>query len=507
MTNVNPARSPRFAEADQFSARDGGYQLTPFRFARIPAIADQLLLVNEMGEFHFLSNDQFTRFRSLELRPDESLYRDLRSKHFLLDQYAEAFWPYAVSQYRSRKSFIVGGPALHIVVVTLRCDHSCPYCQVSRQTVDAARFDMDQDTANLVVDRILESPANELKVEFQGGESLLGFERIRQLVEVISRRASESNKTVEFVIASTLNELSDDHLRFFQEHRFSLSTSLDGPAWLHNRNRPRQGRNSFERTIAGIHRAREVLGHDSVSALVTLTRESLDHPEAIIDTYVELGFPTIFLRSLSQYGFARKTNDRIGYPQSRFLEFYDRALDYILKVNQQGTALEETYSALLMRRILTPYATGYVDLSSPTGAMFGALAYNYDGSVFASDEGRMLAESGDLTFRLGDVSQPRDVLFASESARAIAAASVAEVLPGCSDCAFVPYCGADPVGNHAETGSMIGHRPTSTFCHKQTALFHRLFTHLTKPSGAMARMLAGWAFGRPMLEGTLGSKQ
>jgi len=492
--------SPRFAGADRFSSRSTEYRLAPFRFARIPALADRILLVNEIGEFHFVSHADFGRFRSLQLSPDESVYRDLRSKHFLLDQYAAAYWPYAVSQYRTRKSFIVGGPALHIVVVTLRCDHSCPYCQVSRQTPDATRFDMAPGTADLVVDRILESPGNDLKVEFQGGESLLGFERIRQITLAVSRRAKEVNKKVEFVVASTLNGLSDEQLGFFQENRFNLSTSLDGPAWLHNRNRPRPGKNSYERTIEGIYRARKTLGHDSVSALVTLTRESLEHPEAIIDTYVKLGFPTIFLRSLSQYGFARKTNDRIGYAQSRFLEFYDRALEYILKINKQGTYLEESYTALLMRRILTPYATGYVDLNSPTGAMFGALAYNYDGGVFVSDEGRMLAESGDFTFRLGDVSQSRDILFGSNSARAIAAASVAEAMPGCSDCAFVPYCGSDPVGNHAETGSMAGHRPTSSFCQKQTALFHRLFSHLVDPGSEMARMLAGWAFGMPLLE-------
>jgi hypothetical protein len=33
----------------------------------------------------------------------------------------------------------------------------------------------------------------------------------------------------------------------------------------------------------------------------------------------------------------------------------------------------------------------------------GALVYNYDGDIYASDEGRMLAEMGDRTFRLGSV--------------------------------------------------------------------------------------------------------
>ena len=35
----------------------------------------------------------------------------------------------------------------------------------------------------------------------------------------------------------------------------------------------------------------------------------------------------------------------------------------------------------------------------------GALVYNYDGKVFASDEGRMLAEMGDNTFELGHVER------------------------------------------------------------------------------------------------------
>jgi hypothetical protein len=221
----------------------------------------------------------------------------------------------------------------------------------------------------------------------------------------------------------------------------------------------------------------------------------LDHPEAIIDTYAELGFSSIFLRPLSQYGFARDSNKRIGYSNAEFLKFYDRALTHLLRLNASGTSLEETYTAILARKILTPFSSGYVDLRSPTGAMLGVLVYNYDGFVYASDEGRMLAENDDFAFRLGRVTQPRSELFASEAARAILEASVAESLPVCADCAFVPYCGADPVGNHSEHGTMAGNRPTNSFCDRQTLLFHRLFRHLAEPENPMARLIAAWAFG------------
>jgi His-Xaa-Ser system radical SAM maturase HxsB len=482
-----------FASRESFTvAANTCYQLTPFRFTRVPGTDGMVLVVNELGEYHFLSEEGFHRFRRHSLRPNEDVYLDLRSKHFLLDEHCETYWPYAVSQYRTRKSFLQGGPALHIVVVTLRCDHTCRYCQVSRQLESASCFDLSERDALLVIDRIFESPSSHLKVEFQGGEPFLAFDRIRFMVEKIEERNATEGRTIEFVIATTLHHLTDDRLEFCRSHRISLSTSLDGPADLHNRNRPRRGSDSYERTIAGIGHARAALGTDAVSALVTLTRESLKHPEQIVDTYLGLEFPTIFLRPLSPYGFAARSAFRIGYSVDDFLAFYDRALDRIVQVNRGGTYLEETYTSILLQHILTPHPTGYVDLCSPAGAMFGALVYNYDGGVYASDEGRMLAETGDQTFRLGHVTESYAALLASPAARELLGSNVAEALAGCSDCAFLPYCGADPVHHRAVHGRQEGHRPTSDFCRRQTALFQRIFRRLACPQDASLRVMMSW---------------
>jgi sulfatase maturation enzyme AslB (radical SAM superfamily) len=80
-----------------------------------------------------------------------------------------------------------------------------------------------------------------------------------------------------------------------------FSTSLDGPADLHNRNRPRPGRNSHELALAGIERVRHALGRDKVSALMTTTPESLRRGREIIDEYARHGFLSIFLRPVSPY--------------------------------------------------------------------------------------------------------------------------------------------------------------------------------------------------------------
>jgi uncharacterized protein len=106
----------------------------------------------------------------------------------------------------------------------------------------------------------------------------------------------------------------------------------------------------------------------------------------------------------------------------------------------------EVYAKLILTKILTPYTTGYVDLQSPTGAGISVLVYNYDGDCYASDESRMLAEMGDHTFRLGNVHQDTcATMVQSPAYQYLLSAACNEVLPGCADCAFQDYCGADPV--------------------------------------------------------------
>ena len=87
----------------------------------------------------------------------------------------------------------------------------------------------------------LSALAPTIKIEFQGGEPLLNFPLIQQIVEA-ARRGAPIGKTLEFVIASNLAQLTDEMLEFCRDKSILLSTSLDGPADLHNRNRPRPGR-------------------------------------------------------------------------------------------------------------------------------------------------------------------------------------------------------------------------------------------------------------------------
>jgi uncharacterized protein len=208
---------------------------------------------------------------------------------------------------------------------------------------------------------------------------------------------------------------------------------------------------------------------------MTTTESSLTRVREIIDCYLEQGLHEVFLRPLSPYGFAVKTKSHAAYDVDKWLQFYEEGLDYILDLNDRGIDVIERYAAIVLKKMLTNDDPGYVDLTSPAGLGIGALVYNYDGDVYASDEGRMLAEMNDTTFRFGNVhANSYEELLLSEALLAPLEESFALSAPMCTDCAFEPYCGADPVFHHTTQGDFVGHKAWSAFCRRNTAIFKLL---------------------------------
>ena len=481
----------RFLPPEAFSAPSESLSLLPFNFERTGV--NQFLVSNMVGDFVSLSQDEINRLVDLQLRPGDGLYERAYAAHLITGADQKAQRQLLALRLRSRMSFLRQVTGLHIFVVTLRCEHSCPYCQVSRQSTDRSRFDMSDEVAERALDIAFESHSARIKIEFQGGEPLLNFPLIKKIVASANERSASSRKAVDFVIASNLALLADEILAFCKANNVLLSTSLDGPADLHNKNRPRPGGNSYELAVAGIHRAKEFLGSDRVGALMTTTEASLDRIDEIIDEYLQQGLDGIFLRPLSPFGFAIKTKQYHRYDVKKWLRFYERGLRRILDINRAGTPFREFYAALILTRMLTDRPIGYVDLRSPAGIGIGALVYNYDGSVFASDEGRMLAEAGDTTFRLGHVNEDsyKSLILSDRLVEAISS-SLTQCAPECSTCVFESHCGADPVYHHATQGDALGIKPLSAFCARQKGIM-TLLLDILESSPEDAAVLRQWA--------------
>lgn len=446
-----------------------GWQLLPLRFHRFDD--GSVLLTNLVGEHVFVSADELAAVVDGTCQ-DQDLLARLRAAHLIQVPGETLPAELLAIKLRTRMRTLPDSTGLHIFVVTLRCEHTCRYCQVSRQSAAKSEFDMTKETAGKALELAFRSPSPHLKIEFQGGEPLLNFPLVRWITAEAKRMNQRYGKDLAFVIATNLALLDDEILDFCAQHDVHLSTSLDGPSDLHNANRRRPGQDSWQQTVAGIRRVQERLGPDRVSALMTTTEASLDRAQEIIDEYATLGLRGVFLRPISPYGFALRGRGGANYDVARWLEFYASGLERIIDLNRQGVPMVEIYASIIAKKMLSNSEPGYVDLTSPAGIGIGALVYNYDGDIYASDEGRMLAEMGDRTFRIGNVhaSSYSDVMLSDDLLRPLTE-SLALSAPMCSTCAFEPYCGADPVFHHASSGDFLGHKALSAFCRRNMGIF------------------------------------
>jgi len=465
--------SKRFKEEGNYRSNNASYDLLPFNFMKFDN--SNYIATNLVGDYLFMTQDELTLFVNKQLVSDSTTYRNLKGKLFLYEKPDTYPLNLLALRYRTKKHNRSNLTGLHIFVVSLRCDHSCPYCQVSRQNIKTDKFDMNREIADKGIDFVFESPSPYIKIEFQGGESLLNFELIKYITIQSKEKNQDYNKSLEFVVATNLAFLDDEILDFCKIHNIYISTSLDGPEYLHNKNRPRPGNDSYQLTKKSIDKAIKVLGPDKVSALMTTTEESLSYPKEIINEYISTGFNSIFLRPLSPYGFAVKTKSIDKYQTEEWLRFYTEGLNYILQLNKDGLFFAEAYASIILQKILTPFDDSYVDLQSPAGIGLSAIVFNYNGDVYASDEARMLAEMGDETFNLGNLFENSfEEIMLNPKLITPLEESLTLSSPMCNECPYIEYCGSDPVYHHTTQKDFVGSKPNSSFCTKNMAIFKLL---------------------------------
>lgn len=470
------------------------YQLLPFRFERFDD--EKYLLVNEVGEYIFLSNEDFQIFVDGKLDEQSELFYDLASKQIVTTDNVEDVVRMLATKFRTKKSILRDFTSLHMVVPTLRCNSSCIYCQVARKNMEDHSADMTKTTAKNVVKTIFHSPSPFIKIEFQGGDPATDFDMVKYIIEEAEWQNIFKKRNLDFVICTNLTLLNEDMIKYLKKHKCMISTSLDGPKDLHDINRPLQNKEMdhhaiFEKNLAIIRQIWS--NNDCVSALMTTSRHSLGHFKNIVDEYIRLGFNNIFFRALNPYGFAKQYKEQIAYPIEEFIANYKEGLDYIIELNKQGIFFVEGFAALLLKRILTPFATGFVDLQSPAGVGIAGVIYDYDGNVYVSDEARMMARFKNYYFKLGNVNENNyQEMFNGELLHHIIASACNECLPVCAECVFQPYCGADPVRNMSEQGDMVGFRPSNEMCKKTKAVMWYLFELLQKRDAEINRIFWSW---------------
>ena len=102
----------------------------------------------------------------------------------------------------------------------------------------------------------------------------------------------------------------------------------------------------------------------------------------------------------------------------------------------------------------------------------------------------MVDHQGDPIFNVGKVTDEWTDVLDHPTARACVAASNLETQPMCAQCAYKPWCGAEPVFHYEMQRSITGQMPTSPWCVMHMGLFDILLKRLRDPKSR--EVFDGW---------------
>jgi uncharacterized protein len=350
-------------------------------------------------------------------------------------------------------------PVLNLALfLTQTCNLRCLYCYGEGGEY-GERGVMDEETAHAAVDWLLANSFDEktVNVSFFGGEPLLNFPLLQRVVAYAKAEAARHGKEVRFGITTNATLLTDEMIAYLAKEQIDPLVSCDGPAPVHDRQRPfRNGRGSHARVAANVRKLRTTLPKLTGRATVCPGSD----PFAVRRGLQEAGFTSCLLTAASPV--VRHGADVQADPQVEVQAAAERHASAQLMLAYRRAEVAELFAAVRARSLDAEAAPGALTLLAALaagkkrhagcGLGRGMRAVAVDGDLYPCHRFVGLEET-----RLGQLSDYRAGAI-NDYHRA-----VVENLPVCRSCWARYFCGGGCFyDNLACTGDM--QRPDSLFC-------------------------------------------
>ncbi len=351
----------------------------------------------------------------------------------------DTFAPLA-DAFKERSNGVVKALCLHVAHT---CNLNCAYCFASQGKYHGDRAVMSFEVGKRALDYLVEHSGSRtnLEVDFFGGEPLMNWDVVKQLVMYARSIEKDAHKNFRFTLTTNGMLIDDDVIDFSNREMSNVVLSLDGRKEIHDRCRvDYAGNGSWERIVPKFQKLVQARGNKNYYMRGTFTHANPDFLNDI-HAMLDLGFT-----ELSMEPVVCAPTDSAALTQEDLpivLDQYEQLAKEMLERNQAGQPftfyhymLDLTGGPCIYKRI------------SGCGSGTEYMAVTPWGDLYPCHQ-----FVGDERFRLGDIWNGVDNTAIQEEFRSCNAYS----RPECADCWAKLYCSGGCAANayHA-TGSLRG---------------------------------------------------
>jgi len=229
-----------------------------------------------------------SKYSEEDIREALSEVKALRDQEML---YTKDVYEEYITDFKKRQT-VVKALCLHIAH---DCNLACKYCFAEEGEYHGRRELMSYEVGRKALDFLIENSGNRvnLEVDFFGGEPLMNFDVVKQLVEYGRSREKECNKKFRFTLTTNGVLLNDDILEFANKEMSNVVLSIDGRQEIHDKMRPfRNGKGSYEMIVPKFQKVAESRHQTNYYVRGTFTHFNTDFSEDVLHL-AKLGFKQI----------------------------------------------------------------------------------------------------------------------------------------------------------------------------------------------------------------------
>ncbi len=154
-------------------------------------------------------------------------YEDVKTLKEMGKLWAEDTFAELAGTFKERSGNVIKALCLHVAHT---CNLNCAYCFASQGKYHGDRALMSLDVGKRALDFLIENSGSRynLEVDFFGGEPLMNWDVVKELVAYARVREKECNKNFRFTLTTNGMLIDDDVINFCNKEMSNVVLSLDG---------------------------------------------------------------------------------------------------------------------------------------------------------------------------------------------------------------------------------------------------------------------------------------